>query len=215
MSHSITNITLISTVHWEIGMCNAEELSIILSEESPDVIFLEAVPETYSDYGKMMFTSFGVYHAKLEIKAHQLFDPNFHVKYVPVLNSGWTELFVQKYNQVCKNPEFRKMVDEFNALAGELGIKFLNSDDGGKMQYSMRKMEDSYINDKCLKERFNLELNAYEDSMLDNIYSYCSNNQFDKAVFMCGVAHRKSIIEKIESSKSKYNTNLNWTIFGV
>ena len=50
--------------------------------------------------------------------------------------------------------------------------------------------------------------------MMRNIYSYCRDNQFEKAVFMCGVAHRHSIIEKIGSFNSKENMNLNWGIFG-
>ncbi|TXE13463.1 hypothetical protein [Algoriphagus aquimarinus] len=214
MNHSPQNITFISTVHKEIGMCNAEELACILSEEHPDVVFLEALPETYSDYDKMTFSSFGVYHANLEIKALQLFSSRSLVEYVPVLNSGWSELFELKYNQVCENPEFRKMLEEFNALVGELGIKFLNSDDSVKLQQRIRMLEDIILNDKDLKARFNIELDAYEDSMLNNIYSFCRNNQFEKAVFMCGVAHRKSLIEKIQSYNSKDTSNLNWTTLG-
>jgi hypothetical protein len=44
------NITFISTIHEEIGKCNAEELYKIIEKLSPGVIFLEAVDETYSDY---------------------------------------------------------------------------------------------------------------------------------------------------------------------
>jgi len=37
------NITLISTVHKEIGKCNADELCEIIEKISPEVIFLEAL----------------------------------------------------------------------------------------------------------------------------------------------------------------------------
>ena len=39
MSQSIHNITFISTVHKEIGKCNADELCSILVKERPDVVF--------------------------------------------------------------------------------------------------------------------------------------------------------------------------------
>jgi hypothetical protein len=44
------NITFISTIHKEIGKCNAEELYKIIKKLNPEVIFLEAVDETYSNY---------------------------------------------------------------------------------------------------------------------------------------------------------------------
>ena len=41
------------------------------------------------------------------------------------------------------------------------------------------------------------DIDAYENSMIRNIYSYWNNNHFSSAIFMCGAAYRKSIIEKI------------------
>lgn len=56
------HITLISTVHKEIGRCNADELCAIIGKINPEIIFLEALADTYSNYNKMVFSSFGVYH---------------------------------------------------------------------------------------------------------------------------------------------------------
>jgi hypothetical protein len=50
--------------------------------------------------------------------------------------------------------------------------------------------------------------------MIRNIYAYCKDNQFKTAIFMCGAAHRKSIIEKIEKYKTQENTKLNWKFYG-
>lgn len=50
--------------------------------------------------------------------------------------------------------------------------------------------------------------------MINNIYSFCEKNHFNNAIFMCGSAHRKSIIEKINNMSSELTSNINWHIFG-
>jgi DNA-binding protein Fis len=57
------------------------------------------------------------------------------------------------------------------------------------------------------------DIDEYENPMIRNIYSYCTNNQFSSAVFMCGAAHRKSIIEKIQKFKTEEQVYLIWTVF--
>lgn len=86
-------ITFISTIHEEIGNCNADELSNILKELNPDVIFLEALDDTYSNYDKIKLSSFGVYHRKLEIRAIQKYCLNNSCEYIPVLDNGLSDSF--------------------------------------------------------------------------------------------------------------------------
>ena len=50
--------------------------------------------------------------------------------------------------------------------------------------------------------------------MIQYIYSYCKKNVFGSAIFMCGVAHRKSIIEKVEKFNAQEEMNLQWEIYG-
>lgn len=78
----------------------------------------------------------------------------------------------------------------------------------------MRMFECHLLLDNKLNKAADKDIDAYENSMMQNIYSYCRNNQFDKAVFLCGVAHRHSIIEKIESFNSKEKIDINWVIYG-
>jgi hypothetical protein len=78
----------------------------------------------------------------------------------------------------------------------------------------MRALESRIVNnnemDKIVKE----DIEAYENPMIQNIQNYCNNNHFNSAIFMCGAAHRKSIIEKIENPKTEKQINLSWTIYG-
>jgi len=100
------SITLISTVHEENGKCNAIELCIFIEKIRPEVIFLEALDETYSKYESTLFLSFGVFHKKLEISAIQRYCLNDTFEYIPVLDSELPDSFEKKYIIVCENIEF-------------------------------------------------------------------------------------------------------------
>lgn len=207
------NITLISTVHKEIGKCNADELCLIIEKINPEIIFLEALSDTYSNYNKMVFHSFGVYHERLEIKAMQKLSENSSFEYVPVLDNGLSGAFKRKYTIVCQHQELQKLIDNFNSLAKEYGFQFLNSVESLKLQEEMRILENRILNDTDAGKAADECIDTYENSMIRNIYSYCKDNKFNTAIFMCGVAHRKSIIKKIEEMEAQEKTDVRWVIF--
>ena len=207
-------ITFVSTVHKENGRCNADELCSIIEKVSPEVIFLEALKETYSEYQKGLFSSFGVYHKKLEISAIQKYYLNNSVEYIPVLSEGLSDAFNKKYEIVCQYREMQELLDNFNLLASEYGFKFLNSNESVNLQQQMRQLESQLINNNELEQSVILDIDEYENSMMSKIYLYSKNNHFDSAIFMCGVAHRKSIIEKIEKFNEQEQINLNWIVYG-
>lgn len=208
------HITFISTVHNEIGKCNADELYKILEGITPEVVFLEALDDTYSKYQQDTFSNFGVFHEKLEIKAIQKYSSISQFEYVPVLGKGLNNSFEEKFNFVCQNIHFQKMIDNFNSLAYKKGFDFLNSEGSIKLHEEMRIYGDSILMDNELKKTFNNDINEYENSMVSNIYSFCETTKSNNAVFMCGVAHRQSIINKIESFKGNGNSDIGWEIYG-
>jgi hypothetical protein len=107
------NITFISTVHSEVGKCNAGELHNIITAIAPEVIFLEALESTYSAYQQFLFSSFGVYHKKLEIHAMQKYGCERSFQYVPVLNDGLSDAFDNKYKIVCECTELQRLLNNF------------------------------------------------------------------------------------------------------
>jgi DNA-binding protein Fis len=114
---------------------------------------------------------------------------------------------------VCENSELQWMIDNFNSLAGQYGFEFLNSRESIKLQDEMRSLESRLLNGSQVETLVNLEINTYENSMIRNIYNYCEKNEFNSAIFMCGVAHRKSIIEKLDKLKAGKPTKPSWLIF--
>jgi hypothetical protein len=207
------NIIFISTIHKEIGECNADELCNIIAKLNPEVIFLEAVDETYSAYENYLFSKFGIYHKKLELSAIQKYSHIHSFEYVPVCENYLSEAFHQKNKLVSENKDLQKLIDNSISLAATWGFSFLNSLESINLQEEMRMLESQILSGSNLDTIVKQEIEAYENPMIQNIYSYCKNHQFNTAIFMCGAAHRKSIIEKIEKFNIQEEITLSWTVF--
>ncbi len=50
--------------------------------------------------------------------------------------------------------------------------------------------------------------------MLQNIYKYSKESQYNQAVFLIGAEHKKSIMRKITEYKKLSEIKLNWTMYG-
>lgn len=207
------NITLISTVHKECGNCNSDKLLKIIENIRPDVIFLEAFEENYSKYDQMIFSQFGVYKERLELKAIQKYSQNHTFEYVPVLDIGLSDEFEARTKIVSENKDCQKLIDDYRLLEMSGGFQFLNSEKSIVLQEEMRELENRIVDDEIMQQKVNSNLDSYENSMLRNIYSFCNKKSFNTAIFMCGAAHRKSIIEKITEYGKKESMKLNWTFY--
>ena len=207
------NITLISTIHKECGNCNSNELLKIIENIFPDVIFLEAFEDNYSKYDQMMFSQFGVYKERLELNTIQKYSQNHTFDYVPVLDIKLYDEFETKIKIASKNKDYQKLLDDYILLEMEGGFQFLNSKESIILQEEMRELENRIVDNEILRKKVNANLDEYENSMLRNIYSFCKKKSFNSAIFMCGAAHRKSIIKKIEEYEKKEPIKLNWTFY--
>lgn len=207
------SITLISTVHKEIGKCNYYELYKIIESINPDVIFLEAFENSYSKYHQMLFSQFGVYQERLEIKAIQAYSQNHTFEYVPVLDIGLSDEFEKIIAIVSENTNYQKILDNYNLLETVRGFQFLNSKKQIALQEEMRELENRIIDNKIMHQKTNENIDAYEHSMLRNIYSFSKEKSYNKAIFMCGAGHRKTITQKILEYETKETLKLNWIFF--
>lgn len=207
------NITLVSTVHKAFGNCNSYELLKIIENICPDVIFLEALEGCYSKYDQMIFSQFGVYKVRLELEAIQKYSNSHTFDYVPVLDVGLSDEFETKIKIASKNKDYQRLLDNYNSLEMDGGFKFINSEKSIVLQEEMRELESRILNNENMQQKVNASIDAYENSMLSNIYSLCKEKSFSTAIFMCGAAHRKSIIEKIGAHEKNSTIKLNWTFY--
>ncbi|GAB6012461.1 hypothetical protein [Viscerimonas tarda] len=209
------NITLISTTHKAIGNCNVDELHKIIEKIFPEVIFLEADESSYTDYERWIFSQFGVYHKRLEINAIQKYSHNHTFEYIPVLDNGLhlSGEFDTKNKIASKYSECQRLLNNYISLEKEGGFPFLNSEKSIELQEEMRKLEKQILNNNEICQKTDEGIDVYENSMMRNIYSFSKENSFNTAIFMCGAAHRKSIIKKIQEYKEN-ELNLNWNLYG-
>ena len=177
------------------------------------MIFLEAFENSYSNYHQLLLSQFGVYQERLEIKALQIFSQNHTFQYVPVLDIGLSDEFETKLEIVSENIDYQRLLDNYISLETESGFQFLNSKEQIAYQEQMRELENRIIDNNIMHQKADESIDAYEHSMLRNIYSFCKDNSFKTAIFMCGAGHRKTITQKIEEYESKENLKLNWAFY--
>jgi hypothetical protein len=177
----MNNITLISTVHKELGKCNSEELYDIIESLNPDVIFLEALEENYSKYDQMLFSQYGIYKERLELKAIQKYSQNHTFEYVPVLDIGLSDDFETKIKIVSENKDCQRLLDKYNLLEMGGGFQFLNSEKSIDLQEEMRTLENSIIDSNTLLQKVKASIDEYENSMLRNIFVFSKKKSFNSA----------------------------------
>lgn len=217
------NITLISTIHDAIGECNSIALSKILLALRPDILFLEMPPSLFSrDYLERS--------KKLEMNAIKMCIDDFKAMIIPVdIGDIPCDIFFRKYQYPMERvlgladingQNLRMLAGTKKSYASTHGFSFLNSDDyiqysdgvTGAIEKGLKKINDEKFNLAYQKwKEFN---DRREHEMLQNIYNYSRKHNYNKAVFLLGASHRKSIKEKIEAYKLNELPKLNWITYG-
>jgi hypothetical protein len=107
-----------------------------------------------------------------------------------------------------------------NQLLYEQGFDYLNSIRGEKYQANIGALISDCLIQINSKKYFETSKNWQsfidfrENHMLKSIYDFSAENQFKEAVFTLGVAHRKSIKDKIERCHKQIPLKLNWRFYG-
>jgi hypothetical protein len=231
------NITLIGTIHQELGNCNSDELYKIIESISPDVIFDELSSSSFDMYYS---DSFDIYYANsillnrhppevpLEVKCIKKYRQNYNIKIFPVdidvrqkLSKYQDEIFFM-VRTFLKYEDYRKLENEKESLIAKEDFHCLNSDNFldflEKKEVIEKKIMESEIQKNRLLDIYKLfhaeQNDNRENAMLQNIYNYSKRNQYNQAVFLIGAEHRKSIIQKIREYGKLSEIKLNWTMYG-
>jgi DNA-binding protein Fis len=218
---SMQNVILISTEHRESGKCNSDELYKIIESINPDIIFEE---ETNDDTFQKYYNEENSFNS-LEVQCVKKYLQNHDIKHIPI-DIGlsqytnfreWDYMFdtFKKYNV------YNQTEREHCTLRDKDGFAYLNSKKCVELFELMKNTERqiiewSGINKNALFRIYNIfhkEHDNRENGMLQNIYNYSEENQYNRAVFLLGFAHRKSIIQKIKKHQTTEIPKLNWTFY--
>jgi hypothetical protein len=210
------NITILSSFHMERGKCNTVELYRIIEKIQPEIIF-EELP---SDVFEIIY-NMGRSPESLEAITIKRYLRNYQIDHVPVdtLHVNEAELFNEFDLIANKSNEYAELMKQQLSMIIRNGYSFLNSDDCDELNDRIRIIEENVlfeINNPLLYNRYltDRELhNKREDLMLQNIYNYSKKFHYNKALFICGSEHRKSLIQKIQGYEMTERIKLNWILY--
>lgn len=214
------NITLIGTHHRELGKCNSDELYKIIESIKPDVIFVEFSPDLLD----MIFIENKLIDEFVEVKFIKKYSVSHNVRFIGVDIDPDQGLSLRDIENMFaafkKYTVYKKFEAEQIKITERDGFTFLNSKNCMNLFEEKKSIERNLIEFMMNKNQlFSLWNLFYEEQenrdkeMLRNIYSYSKENKYDRAVFMVGTGHRKSLMQKIEEYEEKEEFKLNWTFY--
>ncbi|MGC4130154.1 MAG: hypothetical protein QM564_11500 [Bergeyella sp.] len=218
------NITLIGTRHEEAGFCTSDKLYKIFDVINPDVIF-EEMPPSYFDKYYVTNT-----RENLESSAIKKYLEHHNIKHIPVDSEDIPpESFFTEVENLHKQIEnlndingfnYRKFVDENSLNIKLFGFQYINSDVAIKyceiIDNSIKNGLQTINDEKLFRAYQNWQdviIEMRENKMIQNIYNYSKENDFDRAVFTIGFSHRKSLMQKISEYQKNSDVKLNWIFY--
>lgn len=214
------NITLISTVHSERGICNSKELYRIMTDIAPEVIF-EEIPENLFEVCYDPKIPMDV----LEVKCIRDYLEDHPVKHFPVdidvsqsLSNAHIDYMLKEFG---KYDAYRKIEQEQVELTEKLGFDFLNSKRCAELFAEKFALEKQLIGFSGHREflanfhkLFYEEHSNREDQMIGNIYRISRQNAYRQAVCLLGSGHRASFEQKVARLNEISELKLSWTFYG-
>jgi hypothetical protein len=216
------NITVISTFHTESGKCNSDELFKIIKSINPEVIFEELTNYLFNIvYNGNLLTL--PPNAPLELRCVKKYVQNHNIKHIPVdIDTRYISDKEQDwmFDTFLKYDDYNKIDNEQYLLTAQYGFNFLNSDKCLDLSEQKNIIIKNIIGvDSNKKELFrvhqlfNRQDETRENAMLQNIYKYSKENQFNQAVFLIGAGHKKSMMQNITHYEKLTEIKLNWTMY--
>jgi hypothetical protein len=207
-------------MHNEIGKCNSKELYDIIEKSDPEIIFEEFDLSRTDDeyYKKGHYKNQAI--CSLETNTIMKYLENHKVIHIPVDTYSVTDFPKNMYTKISNaSEEYNNLVKMNFLLSCQQGFSFLNSLECSDQLEKIRLIEEKvveYLNDKTLLNTYKswqLVTGNRENEMIKNIYRYSENHYYNKAIFITGTEHRKSIVNKIQEyekngSKLKWNYNI-------
>jgi hypothetical protein len=212
-------VSLVGTIHEEIGPANDFELHAILERIRPEVIFLEVPVVALDDYYVTCS------QRNLESIAVRRFRQDHQVRLVPVDLPTPTREFFESTESLrmtmrAESPEYRRLMTWDRNCITRYGFAYLNSEYCSKLWsdvYQEMQSTITRLGSAGLVEVFELwkETNDLrEKGMMKNIEEHCRSDVFDKGTFLVGASHRQPIIDKSRQPPFVDSASVQWEFLG-
>lgn len=211
----MSRVSLVFTMHEEIGLANVSELLAILTRVQPQVIFLEVPTAAFDDY-------YGTCsRANLESMAVRQYRKSRQAELVPVdLPTPEREFFENaEYLRLRirgESPAYRQLMMRDSDYVHAYGFAYLNSDYCSKlwseiyedMRNTIRRLGEPKLVE--IYESWKTTNDLRENAMMKNVQNYCRENTFDSSVLLVGAAHRQHIIDKSKGHAALDSSEVQW-----
>ena len=162
----------------------------------------------------------------LEVKCLREYRQNYEIEIIPVdidlrqkLDENQKEINFL-FSTFFKNEDYAILDNEKENLIAQEGFHFLNSNKFLEFSEKKEIMEKNIMESEVQKNRllsiyklfYSQQYDYRENVMLQNIYNYSKENQYNKAVFLIGAEHQRSIVQKIKEHEKLSEIKLNWTM---
>jgi len=211
-------ISLVFSVHEEHGLANAEALHALLLDIRPEVIFLEVPPAAFDDF----YLSRS--RRNLESDAVNFFLKDHpHTKLIPSDLPTPSREFFEDYEQLRMqvretSPTYKQLMRLDRDRLGLYGFAYLNSKYCSQLWSDVRTAilkeiegdEGSRLPE--IQEAWERTNELRELEMLSHVRRYCGQSSFVRGALLVGAAHRRSLIEKLQTQ-----SEINWDLleFGL
>jgi len=216
----MSSVSLVCTVHGEIGLANVSGLWKILKHFQPDVCFLEVPPAALDNYINT------VNEQTLESMAIKKYRESHQVELVPVdLATPGGEFFANSrymFERIERSShEYRRLMDLNSSFVGTHGFAYLNSEDCSniwsaiyrEIRSAVERLEDRRLVE--LYEMWIATIALRDQEMIRNVENYSRLNMFEKGVFLVGASHRQSIIDCAGGQSGVDSNSIQWDFDGL
>ena len=212
-------ITLIGTMHEEVGKCNGNELYDILENIKPDVIFEET-----SRYANTLTYKRGIEPNSPFSRSIQKYVQNNNARCIPVDNlekqdfDEFLNVFaVSIMEKNINNNELHEVFDFLTEYMSKNGIIGMNTEYFDNLNKQKHKLCEEYIKNYKIEildkyyEYKNYTYSQREEKMIEMINIFAKENKRFNAVFVIGADHRLTIIDKLRNIENiEYNFYLGY-----
>lgn len=144
-----------------------------------------------------------------------MYELKYKYTYRHILDKEMDKRLVEKQNLMEHAPLHKVQLYELLSQVALYGIEFLNTKKCTDLFQQLLQIEDAVLGQHTIGKAGSLAVEEYENNMLDNVFKYCHEFQFENAVLLCGAAHRMSMWNKIKERNLQEELDINWKLFEV